>query len=498
MLSLSSATRAFPDGLALVAEEGDLSYQALRRRAACLEAPLTQLMREHHGPIAFAAHSDVPTLTLLFALFELGIPAFPQNPRLGEVDRRKMADAAGATTVAFSSQGLRCVQRAPTTPCDSKATSAAVIVATSGSSGLPRLVSLSQSALVHAAEASSRVLSWKPNDRWLLSLGLGHIGGLAILVRCLLARKPVILADPSLGVERLAERIVSTSTTLLSLVPTQVDRLLGLAERVRFRSLRAVLVGGGRARPGLARDARRRGLPVLLTYGMSETASQIATQPLEDLRRGSLADDQNVGKPLPNLELEIQSGTIHVRGPSLFDGYLGEQTSPFTHDGWFDTGDMGELRADGRLVLFGRRDDRIVTGGENVAPREVEDVLEQLPEVAAACVVGLADDTWGEIVAAAVVLRPSDLPNGSGPPKARIAALVRESLCSFKRPKLLAYLAKLPLSPNGKVDRRRVASLLERARRAHDVRARDTENPLIPPQDEYDAFRLVDAESVDQ
>src|SRR5690606_20983207 len=142
-----------------------------------------------------------------------------------------------------------------------------------------------------------------------------------------------------------------------------------------------------------------RGVPVLLTYGMTETCSQVCTQP-----HGAPARAGVVGAPLPGVELRVRDGRIQVRGPMLLERYLGAPT-PVDEHGWLDTGDRGVIEDDGVLRVLGRAGDTIITGGENVHPGEIEPALAAHPEVAAACVFGIDDPTWGQIVAAAVVCR---------------------------------------------------------------------------------------------
>jgi O-succinylbenzoic acid--CoA ligase len=330
-----------------------------------------------------------------------------------------------------------------------------VLIATSGSTGPSKLVQLSTTALEIAAQANADHLQMHSTDRWLLSLNPAHIGGYSILMRCLHVGAAVVLDEDARDPRRLSDVIRRHGVTHVSLVPTQLQRWLAEPRFAPSASLRTVLVGGAACPVGLLARARGLGLPALATYGMSEACAQITTQPLTDLAVPEVRAD--CGCPVGPTELRIVDGTLEIRGPTLFDGY---RTQPFPHDcsrpvdddGWFATQDLGHLTTDGRFVPFGRRQDRIVTGGENVSPAEVEAVLLELPEVAQAVVVGLADPDWGQIVAAAVEREPQT-PSDDGTWFERLGTALRGRLAAFKCPKRWKRLDALPRLPSGKLDR---------------------------------------------
>jgi O-succinylbenzoic acid--CoA ligase len=216
--------------------------------------------------------------------------------------------------------------------------------------------------------------------------------------------------------------------------------------------VRAVLLGGDAASGTLLADAARRGVPALTTYGLTEACSQVATQ-----APGSAPSlDAGVGPPLRGVEVRIVGGEIQVRGPNLMTGYHPSDRwpSPFLEGGWLPTGDLGELDAEGRLHVRGRRSDLIITGGENVDPREVEGVLREHAGVADACVFGVADERWGQIVAAALI--PAD---PLAPPElVDVARHAAERLAKYKRPRAYAIAASLVLNATSKLDRKKTAS----------------------------------------
>ena len=333
---------------------------------------------------------------------------------------------------------------------------------------------LSHVALRASSRAHAEVLGWNESDRWLLSLPTAHVGGLMIVVRCLLARRAIVLGgretDGMFDVDETLRSIERHRVTILSVVPTMLGRLLNACGERPPASLRGVLVGGAPAPPALMARARRRGWPVLATYGLTEACSQVATERPVGAGRAGSPLSPSVGPPVPGVEVHIAgtlpgadaAGAIRIRGPVLFDGYLGAEPGaalerPFDADGWFDTGDLGAIDERGRLRVFGRRTERILTGGENVDPAEVEAAVVGWSGAAAACVVGLDDDEWGERVAA-VVARTAGFEAAGG--VAGLESHLREQLAGFKRPRCWKVVDRLPTAPSGKVDRRACVELL--------------------------------------
>ncbi|MGF1618951.1 MAG: AMP-binding protein [Acidimicrobiia bacterium] len=258
---------------------------------------------------------------------------------------------------------------------------------TSGTTGTPKAVPLTSANWEAAVRASAAHLGHTAEDEWLIAMPLHHVGGLSVLFRTAYVGGRVSML-PRFDAAEFADALCG-GVTFASVVPTMLRRVLDADDRP-YRGLRAVLVGGGPIPSGLLEEAWGRGIPALPTYGMTETCAQVAT-----LRPGSgLA---YLAHPLPGVEVRIEpDGRIALRGPQVFAGYLGEeQRDP---DDWFVTGDLGRLHDDGSLQLLGRADDVIVTGGENVDPAAVEEVLAGLDGVEAVLVVGIPSEEWGNEV----------------------------------------------------------------------------------------------------
>jgi len=446
-LSVSEAAQDAPHGIALVDAARQLSFADLAVRVR--EIRSTFRAADAVIPLVFRAALDVDGIALALAALEAGRVFLPLHPRLTEHEARGLAQTASSGVPA----GAR------------------VLLATSGSTNTPKLAALSGAALVASASASSDNLGWRSDDRWLLCMPLAHAGGLSVVTRCLIARRPVVLVS-RFDAGAVLEAVVRHQVTMISLVPTMLAALLEHDAHSVLSRLRVVLLGGAPCPARVWQEARARGLPVLSTYGCTEMASQVATQ-----RPGSLSDSEGLdsGHPLSGVEIRITPtsgaamvtravdaselldapgsppGAISVRGPMRMLGYVGE---PALEDlAWIETGDLGYLDARGRLVVLGRADDVIVTGGENVQPTEVEWALCREPAVRAALVFGVPDDRFGQVVAAALELSPGAAPDS-------VLAAVAHRLAPFKRPRRVVVLDSLPLGRSGKPDRRAARRIL--------------------------------------
>jgi O-succinylbenzoic acid--CoA ligase len=366
------------------------------------------------------------------APLDAGLPASRLNELLDALAPDTVEDPQGVTTVR-SGQRKKGV-----------AEGTAVVIGTSGSTGTPKGVELSASALLHSARASLARLGARPGERWLCCLPATYIAGLQVLVRSLVSGTDPVLADRAD-----AETVASSGCAHVSLVPTQLQRLLAdrhadipinrdipkplnllgpLNPLGPLAGFSSVLLGGAAAPAALLDAARAAGIPVVTTYGMTETCG------------GCVYD----GIPLDGVRVKIDDGRIWIGGPVLFSGYRGESR----YDGWFRTGDLGYLDASGRLTVRGRADDLINTGGYKVVPAEVAEALRDCPGVRDAVVLGQPDPEWGERVIAVVV--PADPAN---PPTLELLRLhVRERLPRYAAPSRVVVVDAVPLLPSGKHD----------------------------------------------
>ena len=309
----------------------------------------------------------------------------------------------------------------------------ALVVPTSGSTGEPKGVLLTAANLRASAAATERRLGGP--GQWLLAIPPTHIGGLQVLVRSLLADTvPEILQPGPFRADAFSAQTerLSGSRRYVSLVPTQLLRLLSAGACDALASYDAVLLGGAAAPASLLAAARRAGVSVVTTYGSSETSG------------GCVYD----GVPLDGVEVSVEGGRIRVAGAVVAPGYRlrPDLTAQCFGDGAFTTSDLGQLTGDGRLQVLGRADDVIITGGEKVPPAAVEARLAQHPAVAEVAVVGVPDLEWGQRVVAFAVLRePLSLEQA----REHVASRLPRAFA----PRELRTVASLPLLPSGKIDR---------------------------------------------
>jgi o-succinylbenzoate---CoA ligase len=310
---------------------------------------------------------------------------------------------------------------------------AASVVFTSGSSDGRKGVRLTLDNWEAAARASMDHLGHGPDDTWLLALPLHHVAGLSIIVRSIYSGGAVRMLpgfDPVTYAAHLRHGV-----TVASMVPTMISRLLE-ADPGPYQGLKAVLLGGGPIPDRLLEQAHASGLPVLPSYGLTETAGQVAT-----LRPGDPLE--NKAYPLPGVMLRLEpDGRIAVRGPMVSPGYVGEPDR--AAEDWLVTGDLGTIDGDGALRVTGRADTIIVSGGENIDPAVVEAAVVLVAGVEEALVAGLANDLWGMETVCLYV--------GESDPS-QVEAELRDILPGFMIPKRWLQVAALPLTPLGKPDR---------------------------------------------
>jgi len=480
-----------PDRTTMVAaDSGDaVTYRELDAAVDAVAAELDRRIGTPDATVATLLPTRPAVGTLLFAAMRLGASLAPLNVELDAATLRKQrsmidadllvcgdsttelaADIGGGPVVSVDGDLSAAAAADGTAPEVSAAGTAAdvtpatlsrrdtqLVIFTSGTTSEPKGVRLTVGNLVASAVASSYRLGVTPTDRWLVCLPTYHMGGLAPFVRSALYGTAVVV-QRSFDAETTQQVIAHRSVTGVSLVPTMLSRLLEAGWEPPS-TLRFVLLGGGPASESLIERCRERGVPVCPTYGMTETASQIATA------RPETAFDRagTVGQPLVFTDVTVvadgepcepgEHGEIVVDGPTVTPGYLNGDGDAFSDHG-FRTGDIGYRDADGRLWVEGRVDDQIVTGGENVVASTVAETIRDHPAVDDAAVVGLSDPEWGQRVAALVV--------GDVSPE-----IVREHcgeyLAAYEVPKTVRIGDALPRTASGTVDRAAVRSLLSGA-----------------------------------
>ena len=340
------------------------------------------------------------------------------------------------------------------------------IIHSSGTSGRPKGVVLTYNNLYQSAMSSAYRLGVLPDDRWLCPLPLYHVGGLSIILRSLLYGTAVeLMSNPKFDVDVLNQVLTQRPITLVSLVPTMLLRLLDARRQAWNPKLRLVLLGGEAPSAELLARCREAEVPIATTYGLSEAASQVATATPRQVRH----KPSSVGKPLLFTQVCIIDkqgqdapskalGEVIVKGPTVMRAYDNDPaaTNRALRKGWLHTGDIGYLDEDGDLTIVHRRSDLIVTGGENVYPREVENALRRHPAIKEAVVVGVADAEWGQQVAAAIQVK-----HGKSLSPQEVMRFAREELAGYKIPRQIRFVDTFPRTASGKIQRQVVKKLFE-------------------------------------
>jgi O-succinylbenzoic acid--CoA ligase len=394
-----TAAGKHPDRVAIECGERSITYSELVRHSAAPPAP---------GPgerIALETDDRFDFSLALHSCLAGGATAVPVDARLSE-DERALRRAQTSARASYED--------------------VATVMHTSGTTSTPKPVELTYGNWQANALGSAVALGLDPAERWLCPMPLTHVGGLSILVRSVIYATTAVLHGHFDTQAVLADLMdPARRITMVSLVPTMLARLLdsGLENPP---TLRWALLGGAPTPRALLERAERAGVPVAPTYGMTEGCSQLFT----------------FGFPLPGVDLLLQGPEreVVVRGPMVAPGALDQH-------GWLHTGDLGRIDDRGRLEIVGRKSDTIITGGENVAPEEVEAVLEEHPSVAEAAVIGRPDPEWGEALVALVVPR-----DGADPEALRTHC--RNRLAAFKVPKRVEFVDGLPRTRSGKLVRR--------------------------------------------
>ena len=408
---LERAAALRPERIALETAGARVPYGELLERARGAAAALAARGVARGDRVAIALPPGVDFVAALHGCLLLGAAAVPVDPRLGARERAPLL--AAASTVVDAPPAAGGVPP-PFVPDEDDV---ALVVHTSGTTGAPRPVALTFGNVQANALGCAVALGLDSSERWLCPLPLAHVGGLMVLLRSAIYGTTAVLD----GVEAL-DRV-----TIASLVPTQLARVAGAAPPP---GLRVVMLGGAGADRGLLARAADAGWPVAPTYGLTQACSAVTVAEPGDL--------ESSGRPLPGVRVTVAGdGEILVEGPTVAGG------------GVLRTGDLGRLDERGRLVVAGRKMDTIVTGGENVAPAEVEAVLLEHPAVADAGVFARPHPEWGEAVTARVVLRAGALASPED-----LRAFAAERLARFKVPKAVELADALPRTVSGKLLRR--------------------------------------------
>jgi len=450
-----------PDGATISAAE-------LEERSARVAGRFERVGLQPGDRIVISAGASIELLVAYVAAHRFGLVTVPMNtgysageirqivrntmPRAAVVDdaeRGRLVALASAEPMIVTGCGVDIPDGQPTGLDQSTRDTPALIGHTSGTTGAPKGAVLTSGNLLASAEGVRIAWRWSPDDRLVLALPLFHLHGLGVGVNGTLVSGATALLLPKFRTDAVAEAIDRDRATLFFGVPTMYHRLAADERVATLRRLRLCVSGSAPLAPGLYEHVREAsGQRVLERYGMTETVITVSN-PYEGARKPG-----TVGLPLPSVELRLAesatgAGEIQLHGPSVFLGYYGNSQATaevITSDGWFRTGDLGEFDEEGYLRIVGRSKELIISGGYNVYPREVEELLLSHPSVREAAIVGHPSDEWGEAVVAYVVC------DGAADEQA-LLDFAAQRLAAYKRPREIRFVDALPRNALGKIQR---------------------------------------------
>ena len=420
-----------------------------------------ELQLKAKDTLAICLTNSEDLFALIQAAFRLGICLFFYNPLL-KVETLNMQLRLAPCTHCLSDKTLdwqgsttplpRFENNTPSDIFDGELPaleSLACAIPSSGSTGTSKHILLSRRALLESAWRCNQHLGIHQDDHWLLCLPLFHVGGLSIVFRSACNAAAVTIQN-TFDEKQISTLIDEHNVSCVSFVPTMLKRVLSYRDQTSWSpSLRYIIIGGARSNKNDLDHSAQLGCRPVCSYGLSEFASQVATQ------RAPATHNKHCGTPIDGVEIRIdQDQRIALRGPTAFSGYFidGAQTQVHDQDTWFVTHDRGEIDADGALHIFGRSDDVIIRGGENISLTYIENEIEQLGLCDALCVLAHDHPDWGQVP---VLFFQSDLT------AAELSQRINEHIDSILQPHMCKRLDELPLLANGKIDRQALAQLLE-------------------------------------
>lgn len=421
--------------------------------------------------VALLGKNDRDTFLMIHALQQLGAKTVFLNNRLTATEMRyQIRDARVerclyaadfADVMANAAGDVRAVAFAEVMMAESSGVTQAVshfpmetvasIMYTSGTTGKPKGVMQTFGNHWWSATGSMLNLGLQEGDSWLCAVPIFHISGLSILMRSVIYGIPVYLEE-HFDAKRVDQFLRSGEVTIISVVTTMVQRLLDTYTKPYHPKFRCMLLGGGPASKAILESCFAKGIPLIQSFGMTETASQIVTLPPEDALQKIGAS----GKPLFPAEVKISDqDEILLKGPNITAGYLHNEAATqaaFDANGWFRTGDIGYLDQDGFLFVQERRSDLIISGGENIYPTEIEHVLLEYPTVLEVAVVAKQDDKWGEVPVAFLATTKET-------PEEQLHQFCEERLAKYKIPHQFHFLDELPKTASQKIQRHKLKKL---------------------------------------
>src|SRR5690625_731788 len=475
---LSKQALLSPQKIAIEMDSGEsVTFLELETRSKCFAEKLASLHIGEGSRIGIYSANEISMVVAIHAISYLGAIAVLLNTRLTEEELvYQVTDAEVSLIITCENYISNAQQMNFPVPIRSfsevnqllkqqvklhqeiNLEADFTVIYTSGTTGFPKGVVHTYRNHWSSAIGSALNLGLDANDKWLAMLPIFHVSGLSIFMKSVIYGMPVLLFK-KFQVEKVNQAIIEQGVTIVSVVTVMLQQLLeGLGKNQYPTSFRCMLLGGGPVPKPLLEKAKDHQVPVFQSYGMTETSSQIVTlSPSDAFRKIGSA-----GKPLFTAQLDIIDpdiegvGEIYVKGPMVTKGYYNNLTATTAaiHDHWLATGDLGYVDEEGFLYVMDRRSDLIMSGGENVYPAEVEAVLTGMNHIKEVVVVGVDDDTWGQVPVAFVVKTQASVT------AKELIDYAQQKLAMYKVPKQVYFVDQLPRNASNKLMRRELLKLL--------------------------------------
>jgi O-succinylbenzoic acid--CoA ligase len=463
-----------PNGLAIEMDNGEkITFHELKDKSEELAKKMAALGIKKNDHIGILSTNSITMVAIIHALSYLGAVSVLLNIRLTEREINfQLSDAdvsmlltaedlieqgrkTNAETVITFSELEQVPKKEVELADELNLDDSFTIIYTSGTTGFPKGVVHTYGNHWWSAISSALNLGLNQTDKWLIPLPVFHVSGLSTMMKSVIYGMPVYLLK-KFDTEKMHHAIMFKNITIASVVTMMVRRLVErLPEGERYpEQLRCLLLGGGPAPESLLEKAKEKQIPVFQSYGMTETTSQIVTLSAQD----ALRKIGSAGKPLMPAQLQIKPlgkddpiGEIQVKGPMVTKGYYKREreNQELFDSGWLHTGDLGYIDEEGYLYVVDRRSDLIISGGENIYPTEIENVLAEIPQVREAAVTGKADEEWGEVPIAFVVMREEIQVEF-------MMDYLKRHLAKFKLPKEIHFVEELPRNASNKLVRKKL------------------------------------------
>jgi len=451
------------DLTAIITSDSQISYKDLFISAGKLASTFSDCGIDKKNYIPLLIADNLQFIKTFVALWKIGAVPVLLNPKLLDVEINsilsdfhfdflitdKLVSIKNLKLKIINANSFIDDENKNFTDSGSNLKDEAVVIFTSGSEGKPKGVVHTFSSLINSIKSGNQILKQTDKDRWLASLPFFHIGGFQIFCRSLYYGCSIILPH-SIQTKEIAQSILQNKPSHLSLVSTQLERLLEF-EIVPDKNLKVSLIGGGFVDDELIFQAANKGWKPYRVYGSSETASFITAISADEIK----AKPQSSGKALHNVDVKIDDSEILIKSSSLFKNYFDDEdeTKSKLINGYYHSGDIGFVDDEGYLFVEARRNDLIVTGGENVNPVEVEKALLKIPFISDACVFPVQNKTWGQIVAAAIT-RSDESVN-----EKIIKEELKQRIVGYKIPKKIFFVNELPRTALGKLEREKIRKM---------------------------------------